>query len=697
MLVRVFSTDHPHGPEIIDAARRAALVEDARLQRVLAAGEERGTAYIVLERVPGRSLGELLTVGPLPAETARRVIGEAAQALDRASTRGLHHLRLRPTSLIIGQDGVVTVSGTAIDAAAQGEDGLPSAARPSRRRRRARHPPLCGADGPLAGFRTGGTRHRPTDRQSGRSPPATSSRVCRTISTPCAASRSDRTTTARAARVTSLPTSHRGRSPGRSRTRAACSCPRAGRSRDRVGSNSRIRPPPLRPPPAEPLRPPRSAATGSGVPGVGRGPGPGARPARREPARGLRARTRSQVERARADDGDRRARRRPGSARPDRDRRRPSAVGASARSAVAARAPDTGDGLAGGGDPGAVRRPGRPVRGVEGTVRADHGSGRGPAAIRTRALDGDSSPPHRRPPPPGGPVLDEGPHPPRAPPRPCRSARPAEAPGTLDPAPQPATAPAPHPAAEPAPEPVLEPAPARFPAHPRTSPSAASRPGSRSTAGISPSTGTHLRPRHLRTRSRDDVRREPTAGATGTAGSRPWPAREGRRGIAQRIRPARGPGAYGGGSGAERAPAGRPAADVDAGPRRASRQHRSPGGRPTGPAGVRHGPDHRRAGARHPRGGGATRRTGRSVRAGRARGPAAAGAVPAGRAHPRGPRAGARACSRACGPSTSTRPLCSPGPGGTWPRRPVPTRPRPRARPPVRRRRHPVHPSASRG
>src|SRR4051795_6094747 len=123
VLVRVFSSNHPHGPEIIDAARRAALAEDARLQRVLAAGEERGTAYIVLERVPGRSLGELLAGGPLPAESARRIVGEAAQALDRASTRGLHHLRLRPTSVIVGQDGIVTVSGTAIDAAAEGADG----------------------------------------------------------------------------------------------------------------------------------------------------------------------------------------------------------------------------------------------------------------------------------------------------------------------------------------------------------------------------------------------------------------------------------------------------------------------------------------------------------------------------------------------------------------------------------------------
>src|SRR3954454_21542878 len=127
VLVQAFVLGHPYGPEIVDAARRAALVEDPRLQRVLAAGEERGTAYVVLERVPGRSLAELLAVGALPAETARRIIGEASQALDRASTRGLHHLRLRPTSLIVGQDGIVTISGTAIDAAADGADVVGSA------------------------------------------------------------------------------------------------------------------------------------------------------------------------------------------------------------------------------------------------------------------------------------------------------------------------------------------------------------------------------------------------------------------------------------------------------------------------------------------------------------------------------------------------------------------------------------------
>ena len=122
VLVQAFVLGHPYGPEIVDAARRAALVEDPRLQRVLAAGEERGTAYVVLERLSGRTLVDLLGTGPLPAESARRIVGEAAQALDRAAARGLHHLRLRPTSLVVADDGTVTVVGTAIDAAADGAD-----------------------------------------------------------------------------------------------------------------------------------------------------------------------------------------------------------------------------------------------------------------------------------------------------------------------------------------------------------------------------------------------------------------------------------------------------------------------------------------------------------------------------------------------------------------------------------------------
>ncbi|MFZ0160608.1 MAG: hypothetical protein WAL50_16390, partial [Kineosporiaceae bacterium] len=80
--VRVVRRGHPFAADVIDAARRAALVDDPRLARVLDVGESKGTTYVVTEYVQGRLLEDFLRHGPLPAETVRRIVGEAAQALD---------------------------------------------------------------------------------------------------------------------------------------------------------------------------------------------------------------------------------------------------------------------------------------------------------------------------------------------------------------------------------------------------------------------------------------------------------------------------------------------------------------------------------------------------------------------------------------------------------------------------------------
>jgi hypothetical protein len=118
--VRVVRRGHPFAADVIDAARRAALVDDPRLARVLDVGESKGTTYIVTEYVQGRLLEDFLRHGPLPAETVRRIVGEAAQALDRAGARGLHHLRLSPASVCVVPDGSIKLLGTAIEAAATG-------------------------------------------------------------------------------------------------------------------------------------------------------------------------------------------------------------------------------------------------------------------------------------------------------------------------------------------------------------------------------------------------------------------------------------------------------------------------------------------------------------------------------------------------------------------------------------------------
>lgn len=104
----------------LDAARRAALVTDARLVRVLDVGTHEGVGYVVSEQIVGASLAQLVEHGALTADQARAVVGEAAAALEVARRRGVHHLALRPSVVHVSSDGRVLVSGLALDAALLG-------------------------------------------------------------------------------------------------------------------------------------------------------------------------------------------------------------------------------------------------------------------------------------------------------------------------------------------------------------------------------------------------------------------------------------------------------------------------------------------------------------------------------------------------------------------------------------------------
>jgi hypothetical protein len=119
----IVDSDHPNRAGVLDAARRAAGVEDARLVRILDVGHHDGSSFIVEEAMSGsESLAAVLHQGPLPAEEARRIAGETAKGLDTAGQRGLHHLRLTPDSVLIAHDGSIRVSGVAVAAAIDGPD-----------------------------------------------------------------------------------------------------------------------------------------------------------------------------------------------------------------------------------------------------------------------------------------------------------------------------------------------------------------------------------------------------------------------------------------------------------------------------------------------------------------------------------------------------------------------------------------------
>ncbi len=118
--LRVVAVDHPRGEAVLDAARRAAAVEDARLERVLDVGHDDEVTFVVSEWLAADSLEARLRGGPLTADAARTVVGEVALALEAARHRGLHHLRLSPRTVRVLDDGGVKVTDLATAAALDG-------------------------------------------------------------------------------------------------------------------------------------------------------------------------------------------------------------------------------------------------------------------------------------------------------------------------------------------------------------------------------------------------------------------------------------------------------------------------------------------------------------------------------------------------------------------------------------------------
>ncbi len=113
-----FAADSSVAAAALDAARRAAGLEDPRLVRVLDVGSDQGVGFIVEEPLTGaQPMSHLLQSGGLPAREVRRLVGETASALERARHRGLHHLALTPSAVLRMPGGEVKIRGLATEAA----------------------------------------------------------------------------------------------------------------------------------------------------------------------------------------------------------------------------------------------------------------------------------------------------------------------------------------------------------------------------------------------------------------------------------------------------------------------------------------------------------------------------------------------------------------------------------------------------
>lgn len=110
---------------VLDGARRTAGVDDPRLVRVLDVGLDDGFCWIVEEGLSeAESLASVVARHPLPAEEARRIVGEAASGLESARRRGLHHLYLNPHAVLRTSEGSIKVSGIGVAAAIEQVDDV---------------------------------------------------------------------------------------------------------------------------------------------------------------------------------------------------------------------------------------------------------------------------------------------------------------------------------------------------------------------------------------------------------------------------------------------------------------------------------------------------------------------------------------------------------------------------------------------
>ena len=120
--VRVLMLDPqlPVKQAVLDAARRSALVDGARVIRVLSVSDSADSVYVATEVPSGRNVATLLKGTPLRAEQVHAIVGSVAATLGAARQRGLRHLHITPERLWITADNQVCVDGIGMASALSG-------------------------------------------------------------------------------------------------------------------------------------------------------------------------------------------------------------------------------------------------------------------------------------------------------------------------------------------------------------------------------------------------------------------------------------------------------------------------------------------------------------------------------------------------------------------------------------------------
>src|SRR5258705_324220 len=110
LLHPVFTTQPDNRMRFEVEARAAASLNHPHIVSVHDSGEHGGTPYIVMERLSGQTLADVIARGPLPQPKVRSILDDVLSALAAAHARGILHRDIKPANILFSALGDTKVA-----------------------------------------------------------------------------------------------------------------------------------------------------------------------------------------------------------------------------------------------------------------------------------------------------------------------------------------------------------------------------------------------------------------------------------------------------------------------------------------------------------------------------------------------------------------------------------------------------------
>jgi serine/threonine protein kinase len=110
LLHPLFSTQPDNRRRFEVEARAAAALNHPHIVCVHDSGEHNGTPYIVMERLSGRTLADVIAGAPLPQHQVRSILDDVLSALSAAHAAGILHRDIKPANILFTDLGATKVA-----------------------------------------------------------------------------------------------------------------------------------------------------------------------------------------------------------------------------------------------------------------------------------------------------------------------------------------------------------------------------------------------------------------------------------------------------------------------------------------------------------------------------------------------------------------------------------------------------------